>query len=72
MPLSHYGSRQGTIEEKASINMEGGKPVDILVIYTNTPPPDGDDDKGEGRLSQPALMRGVVSVINTAPQHLSI
>jgi beta-glucosidase len=39
--------------------MEGGKPVDILVIYTNTPPPDGDDDKGEGRLSQPALMRGV-------------
>ncbi|KAF8964639.1 glycoside hydrolase family 3 protein [Flammula alnicola] len=52
-----YG--QGTIEEKASIHLEAGRPVDILVIYTNTPPPDGEDDKGEGRLSQPALMRGV-------------
>ncbi|KAF8163026.1 beta-glucosidase [Crassisporium funariophilum] len=52
-----YG--QGTIEEKATINLEAGKSVDILVLYTNTPPLDGDDEKGEGRLSQPALMRGV-------------
>jgi len=33
--------------------------MDILVEYTNTSPPNGTDDKGEGRLSQPALMRGV-------------
>ncbi|PPQ81597.1 hypothetical protein CVT26_013572 [Gymnopilus dilepis] len=52
-----YG--QGTIEEKASVNVKAGKPVDIFVLYTNTPPPDGDDENGEGRLSQPALMRGV-------------
>ncbi|KDR81345.1 hypothetical protein GALMADRAFT_221203 [Galerina marginata CBS 339.88] len=52
-------SGQGTIEEKASINLVAGNSVDVLVLYTNTPPPDGDDEKGEGRLSQPALMRGV-------------
>ena len=42
------------------MNVKAGKPVDIFVLYTNTPPPDGDDENGEGRLSQPALMRGVV------------
>ncbi|KAH9483793.1 putative beta-glucosidase I [Psilocybe cubensis] len=52
-----YG--QGTIEEKATINLNAGQSVDVLVLYTNTPPPDGDDENGEGRLSQPALMRGV-------------
>ncbi|TFK42861.1 glycoside hydrolase family 3 protein [Crucibulum laeve] len=52
-----YG--QGTIEEKATINMSAGTSVDVLVEYTNTPPPDGADENGEGRLSQPALMRGV-------------
>ncbi|CAA7270155.1 unnamed protein product [Cyclocybe aegerita] len=52
-----YG--QGTVEEKACIQLEAGKPVNVLVLYTNTAAPDGDDEKGEGRLSQPALMRGV-------------
>ncbi|KAF9562128.1 beta-glucosidase [Agrocybe pediades] len=52
-----YG--QGTIEEKATINLTAGKSVDVLVLYTNTAPPDGEDENGEGRLSQPALMRGV-------------
>ncbi|KAF9475314.1 beta-glucosidase [Pholiota conissans] len=52
-----YG--QGTIEEKAAVELKAGISYDIYVLYTNTPPPDGDDDKGEGRLSQPALMRGV-------------
>lgn len=54
---------QGTVEEKASINVQAGKSVDVFVLYTNTPPPDGDDENGEGRLSQPALMRGVVCTI---------
>jgi beta-glucosidase len=53
---------QGTIEEKATISLTAGKSVDLLVEYTNTAPLDGDDEKGEGRLSQPALMRGVVSI----------
>ncbi|KAJ7694074.1 glycoside hydrolase family 3 protein, partial [Mycena rosella] len=49
-----YG--QGTIEEKAVINLNAQVPVDVLVEYTNTPPPtDGSDDVS----SQPALMLGV-------------
>ncbi|KAF9002039.1 glycoside hydrolase family 3 protein [Cyathus striatus] len=52
-----YG--QGTIEEKAAVYFRAGIPVDVMVEYTNTPPPDGDDEHGEGKLSQPALMRGV-------------
>lgn len=49
-----YG--QGTVEEKGTIEMIKGKSVDIMVEYTNTPPPDA----GERDLSQPALMLGVV------------
>ncbi|KAG6879969.1 hypothetical protein C0992_008903 [Termitomyces sp. T32_za158] len=52
-----YG--QGTIEERATVDLTAGVPLDVLVEYTNTPPPDGNDENGEGRLSQPALMRGV-------------
>ncbi|KAF9459562.1 glycoside hydrolase family 3 protein [Collybia nuda] len=52
-----YG--QGTVEEKAIILVTAHRPVNVLVEYTNTAPPDGADEKGEGRLSQPALMRGV-------------
>ncbi|THH27625.1 hypothetical protein EUX98_g6566 [Antrodiella citrinella] len=48
-----YG--QGTVEEKASINLVTGQPVDVLVEYTNTKPPEGP----EADRSQPALMRGV-------------
>lgn len=50
-----YG--QGTVEEKATIEMAAGKSVDVMVEYTNTPPPDAP----ERDLSQPALMLGVVS-----------
>ncbi|KAG6865876.1 hypothetical protein C0991_010957 [Blastosporella zonata] len=50
---------QGTVEEKATIDVIAGVPMDVLVEYTNTSPPDGADENGEGRLSQPALMRGV-------------
>ncbi|KAI0050040.1 glycoside hydrolase family 3 protein [Auriscalpium vulgare] len=49
-----YG--QGTIEEKAVLNLTAGKSVDVLVEYTNTDPPDGEESKD---YSQPALMRGV-------------
>ncbi|PPQ65097.1 hypothetical protein CVT24_003058 [Panaeolus cyanescens] len=49
-----YG--QGTVEEKASIELEAGKPASILVWYTNKSPPVND---GERDISQPALMRGV-------------
>jgi len=56
---THYHqSRQGTIEEKAVFDFEAGKSVDIIVEYTNTSPP---VENGEGKSSQPALMRGVVS-----------
>jgi hypothetical protein len=54
---------QGTVEEKATISVTAEKSIGVLVEYTNTAPPDGDDEKGEGRLSQPALMRGVVSPV---------
>jgi len=47
--------------------MVAGKSVDVLVLYTNTAPPDGEDENGEGRLSQPALMRGVVCVVQSVP-----
>lgn len=51
-----YG--QGTIEEKAVLDLEGGKPVRINVEYTTIPPPDTDSND-ERRNAQPALMRGV-------------
>ncbi|KAH9923997.1 putative beta-glucosidase from glycoside hydrolase family GH3 [Epithele typhae] len=49
----YYG--QGTMEELGAVSLEAGKPVDIMVEYTNTNPPDGE----ESDRSQPALMRGV-------------
>lgn len=53
---------QGTVEEKALVNLTAGKAVDVLVEYTNTvSAADDDDQHGEGRISQPALMRGVAS-----------
>ncbi|KXN87735.1 putative beta-glucosidase I [Leucoagaricus sp. SymC.cos] len=53
-----YG--QGTIEEKAVVDFTAGVSVDVLVEYTNTVASTGDDDEhGGGRISQPALMRGV-------------
>jgi hypothetical protein len=55
-------SSQGTIEEKGAIDMIADKPVDILVEYTNSSPPNGSTgDKS----SQPALMRGVVRFFNS-------
>ncbi len=48
------------MEEKATVTLEAGVPVDVLVEYTNTTAPDGADENGEGRNAQPALMRGVV------------
>ncbi|KAL1743285.1 glycoside hydrolase family 3 protein [Schizophyllum fasciatum] len=51
-----YG--QGTIEEKAVVELEGGKSVRLNIEYTNTPPPD-QDSNDERRNAQPALMRGV-------------
>ncbi|KAF9533335.1 glycoside hydrolase family 3 protein [Crepidotus variabilis] len=52
-----YG--QGTIEEKAAVHLSAEQSANILVVYTNTNPPDGQDSNAEGRLSQPALMKGV-------------
>ncbi|KAF8892689.1 glycoside hydrolase family 3 protein [Infundibulicybe gibba] len=52
-----YG--QGTVEEKSTVSLIAGKRVDVLVEYTNSPPPDGVDENGERRNAQPALMRGV-------------
>ncbi|TBU29076.1 putative beta-glucosidase from glycoside hydrolase family GH3 [Dichomitus squalens] len=48
-----YG--QGTVEELGTVSLTAGVPVDILVEYTNTKPPEGP----ESDRSQPALMRGV-------------
>lgn len=52
--------RQGTIEEKGDVQLEEGQPVDILVEYINTLPPDTTNDGTDKGNSQPALMRGVV------------
>lgn len=38
------------------MQLEAGKPVEIVVEYTNTRPPEGP----ESDRSQPALMRGLV------------
>ncbi|CDO74858.1 hypothetical protein BN946_scf185004.g8 [Trametes cinnabarina] len=48
-----YG--QGTVEEMGMVFLTAGKPVDVVVEYTNTKPPEGP----EADRSQPALMRGV-------------
>jgi beta-glucosidase len=48
---------QGTVEEKGIVDMIANKPVEILVEYTNSSPPN--DSTGDTS-SQPALMRGVV------------
>ncbi|OBZ75489.1 putative beta-glucosidase K [Grifola frondosa] len=48
-----YG--QGTVEEIGLAHLVAGQPVEILVEYTNTKPPEGP----EADKSQPALMRGV-------------
>ena len=50
--------RQGTVEEKAVVNVKAGKSLDIYVEYTNTPPP----DSTQTDMSQPGLMLGAVSI----------
>lgn len=60
-----YG--QGTIEEKATVDLMAGQAVELLVEYTNTSPT---KDEGDDISSQPALMLGVVSkliFINSTP-----
>ncbi|KAJ3929581.1 MAG: glycoside hydrolase family 3 protein [Lentinula lateritia] len=53
-----YG--QGTIEEKATVKLEAGKKVDVLVEYTNSYPPPNQNDEGKTvPNAQPALMRGL-------------
>ncbi|TFK26372.1 beta-glucosidase [Coprinopsis marcescibilis] len=52
-----YG--QGTVEEKAVVDVVAGQTIDVLVEYTNTVAPDGADENGAQRLAQPALMKGV-------------
>lgn len=50
-------NRQGTIEEMAVLKLFAGKAADVVVEYTNTKPA----SDTEADISQPALMRGVVS-----------
>ena len=57
-PILNHDRSQGTVEELGLIELEAGKPVDVYVEYTNTKPPAGP----ESDRSQPALMRGVVSI----------
>ncbi|KAH7921492.1 glycoside hydrolase family 3 protein [Leucogyrophana mollusca] len=52
-----YG--QGTIEEKATIQLTAGQPADLLLEYTNTVGADSTDDGTDKGNAQPALMRGV-------------
>ncbi|KAJ3723517.1 glycoside hydrolase family 3 protein [Lentinula guzmanii] len=53
-----YG--QGTIEEKAIVELEANKTVNVLVEYTNSyPPPDKNDKGNTVSNAQPALMRGL-------------
>ena len=55
--------RQGTVEEIGEVQLEAGKPVDLVVEYTNTRPPEGP----ESDRSQPALMRGLVCDVRLPP-----
>lgn len=51
-------ARQGTIEEKVTLDLSSDNDAEIVVEYTNTPPPNTDD--GTSGNAQPGLMRGVV------------
>lgn len=62
--LNVVGCRQGSAEEKATLNLEAGKPVDIYVEYDNLSP------AAKGVQSQPALMRGVVCPMNLSADPL--
>lgn len=55
--------RQGTVEEIGEVQLEAGKPIEIMVEYTNTRPPEGP----ESDRSQPALMRGLVCSTRSYP-----
>ncbi|KAG8855732.1 hypothetical protein FRB91_001846 [Serendipita sp. 411] len=48
-----YG--QGSMEETAVVDLKTGETVEVVVHYTNTPPPSAQ----KANRSQPALMRGV-------------
>lgn len=58
--LKKHQCRQGTVEEKATVQLEANQIVDVLVEYTNSyPPPDKDNEDSNLPNSQPALMRGL-------------
>lgn len=58
--VDDHQRRQGTIEEKAVVQLEAKQAVDVLVEYTNSYPPPGKDEEGRNTPSaQPALMRGL-------------
>ncbi|THH06674.1 hypothetical protein EW145_g3920 [Phellinidium pouzarii] len=52
-----YG--QGTIEQKATIDLLADKPVEIEIVYISSSAPPSPDDDIEKLVSQPALMRGL-------------
>ena len=52
-----YG--QGSMEEKAVVQITKGTSVEVLVEYINSSPPDA----GDKDLAQPALMLGVVRIL---------
>ena len=58
---------QGTVEEIGEVQLEASKPVEIMVEYTNTRPPEGP----ESDRSQPALMRGLVCGCDLPPWLIS-
>ena len=55
-------NRQGTAEEKATVNLVENQGVEIRVLYTNSPPPPDPNEDITKRNSQPALMRGLVAM----------
>lgn len=51
----------GTAEERGVVNMSAGKPVEIVIEYTNTRPPNAPAGSTERRTAQPGIMLGLVS-----------
>lgn len=52
-------SRQGTVEEKATVSLSANVPITVEVTYLCSDPPEAEPKEKD--LSQPALMRGLVS-----------
>ena len=52
------------------MNLVKDEAVEISVLYTNSPPPPDPNEDITKRNSQPALMRGLVIILDSTYQHI--